>query len=65
MDVGGRREGLGEECQSSAGIREWKALKDPNAERAQNRNVLITECKAGSLEMRMFNWISLGVTHCL
>ena len=27
--------------------------------------VLIAKCKAGSFEIRMFNWISLGVTHHL
>lgn len=27
--------------------------------------VLRAECRAESLETRMFNWISLGVTQCL
>lgn len=41
-----------------AGDRGWEAQEGPSADRAQNRNIIDSRCKAALLELRVFNWIS-------
>lgn len=67
LGVGGKVWGRkhGRSGRNSAGIRQWKAQEAQMLRELRIETVLIAECRAGSLEIRMFNWISLGMTHRL